>query len=183
MFGTVQRLPLKKLTWILRYAVYKVVYNGFNGLGYFGKPVYTSGLSRFSVRNGLGIYPGSRIEILGDGSVSLGKNVRIGQNFFLESSAAVVIGDNVTFSSDVFVGTTKYMFDSDGNSNFLSSLHESRPISIGDNCFLGKGVVVLPGTNLGDGCIVGANCVLSGRFPRGSVIAQHRPEIIRNRFD
>lgn len=44
-------------------------------------------------------------------------------------------------------------------------------IEIGDNCFLGEGVVILPNTKIGKNCIVGANAILKGQYPDDSVIA------------
>jgi acetyltransferase-like isoleucine patch superfamily enzyme len=38
----------------------------------------------------------------------------------------------------------------------------SRPVSIGDDCWLGINVVVMPGVTIGRGCVVGANSVVTG---------------------
>ena len=44
-------------------------------------------------------------------------------------------------------------------------------IVIGDNCFLGEGVLILPQTKVGNNCIVGAQTLLKGEYPDNSVIA------------
>jgi acetyltransferase-like isoleucine patch superfamily enzyme len=44
-------------------------------------------------------------------------------------------------------------------------------IIIGDNCFLGDGVLILPNTKVGNNCIIGANAILKGEYPNDSVIA------------
>ena len=44
-----------------------------------------------------------------------------------------------------------------------------RPIFIGNNCFIGMNVVVLPGTVVEDNVIVGAGSVIRGRLERNSV--------------
>ena len=45
------------------------------------------------------------------------------------------------------------------------------PVEIGDNCFLGAGVIVLPGTRVGKNAIVGAGAVVTGEVPENSVVA------------
>jgi acetyltransferase-like isoleucine patch superfamily enzyme len=41
----------------------------------------------------------------------------------------------------------------------------SHPVAIGDDCWLGINVVVMPGVTIGRGCIVGANSVITGDLP------------------
>jgi acetyltransferase-like isoleucine patch superfamily enzyme len=45
------------------------------------------------------------------------------------------------------------------------------PIIIKDDCFIGVNAVLLPGTTIGAGSIVGAGAVVKGTFPDSSVIA------------
>lgn len=45
------------------------------------------------------------------------------------------------------------------------------PIIIGDNVFVGAHCTFLPGTVIGDNCIIGAGSVLRGRFPPFTLIA------------
>jgi acetyltransferase-like isoleucine patch superfamily enzyme len=44
-------------------------------------------------------------------------------------------------------------------------------ITIGNNCFIGEGVIILPNTTIGDNCIIGAGSIVKGTFPSDSVIA------------
>ena len=44
-------------------------------------------------------------------------------------------------------------------------------ISIGDNCFIGVGSILLPGVTLADNFIVGAGSVVTKSFEKGNVIA------------
>lgn len=56
-------------------------------------------------------------------------------------------------------------------------------ISIGRNCWLGYGAVILPGVNLGDNITVGANAVVSKSFPSNCVIAGVPARVIRDLDD
>ena len=45
------------------------------------------------------------------------------------------------------------------------------PIAVGNNVFLGIGVIVLPGVTIGDNVIVGAGAVVVKDIPSGCVVA------------
>jgi acetyltransferase-like isoleucine patch superfamily enzyme len=45
------------------------------------------------------------------------------------------------------------------------------PLIVGRACWLGAGVIVLPGVHIGDGSIVGAGAVVTKSVPAGSVVA------------
>lgn len=169
-----------RLAWGVRHALYKLRAGGLEGFGYLGPPSFVKGFGRFHARSGLGIFPGWRIEIIG-GTVRLGRNVRIGNNLLLNCGSSVVVGDGVTMSANVFIGTTESLPAEGLTVPFQDWTTEERPVEIGSGCFIGFGAVILPGTRLGMGCIVGANAVVRGEFPAGSVIASARAQVIRTR--
>jgi acetyltransferase-like isoleucine patch superfamily enzyme len=43
-------------------------------------------------------------------------------------------------------------------------------IKIGSNVFIGNNCTILPGTSVGDNCIIGAGSIVRGQFPENSVI-------------
>lgn len=45
-----------------------------------------------------------------------------------------------------------------------------KPITIGNNCWLGANVTVCPGVKIGDGCVVGAGAVVTSDMPDNSLI-------------
>ena len=61
-----------------------------------------------------------------------------------------------------------------------SGLTKGKPVTIGNRCFLGCNVVVMPGVQLGDNCVVGANSVVTKSFEAGSVIAGAPAKLLRN---
>ena len=45
------------------------------------------------------------------------------------------------------------------------------PVFIGDNVWIGENVVILPGSKIGNGCIIGANTLINGNeFPDNTMI-------------
>lgn len=51
---------------------------------------------------------------------------------------------------------------------------------IGKNCFIGGRVLVLPGVEIGDHCLVGAGSVVTKSMPAGSIIAGNPAKVIRS---
>jgi acetyltransferase-like isoleucine patch superfamily enzyme len=51
-------------------------------------------------------------------------------------------------------------------------------VEIGDDCWVGASVFILPGTRIGPGSTVAAGSVVMGRFPRNSVIAGNPAQVI-----
>lgn len=55
--------------------------------------------------------------------------------------------------------------------------------TIGNDCWIGAGATLLPGTQIGDGVIIGAHSVVSGTVPSYSIIAGNPARLVRMRFD
>lgn len=51
---------------------------------------------------------------------------------------------------------------------------------IGRNCFIGGRAMILPGVEIGDGCVVGAGSVVTKSVPPGCVVAGNPARIIRS---
>ena len=59
-------------------------------------------------------------------------------------------------------------------------VESSKPITIGDDCWLGGGVIVCPGVTIGDRCIIGAGSVVTKDIPSHSVVAGVPAKVIKS---
>ena len=57
------------------------------------------------------------------------------------------------------------------------------PVSIGDDCWLGRRVMVMPGVTIGDGCVIAAGAVVTKDIPPYSVAGGVPARVIKNRLD
>ena len=59
------------------------------------------------------------------------------------------------------------------------SLFSKGPVIIGNNVWIGSGVIILPNVTIGDNCILGANSVVTKSFEKNSVIAGNPARLIK----
>lgn len=60
-----------------------------------------------------------------------------------------------------------------------TGLEAGRPITVGDDCWIGGGAIVCPGVTIGDRAVVGAGAVVTRNVPADSVAAGNPARIIR----
>jgi acetyltransferase-like isoleucine patch superfamily enzyme len=173
---------IKKIIWLLRGLVYKPFFGHIGKLSYIGKPTYIGKFNRIFIDDKVRIFPGARIEVVDkNSSISLKKNVSIGQNLHIISAEKLVIGKNTTISANVFITNVDHEY-SEINTHILNQSLLNKKTEIGENCFIGYGAVIQAGTILGKQCIVGANSVVRGTFPAYSVIVGAPARIVK-RYD
>lgn len=115
-----------------------------------------------------------------DASIVIGNNVGI-------SGATIYARKSITIGDYTHIGGNAKILDNDfhpiemeARNADLKDKIGTKPIVIGNNCFIGCNSIILKGTVLGDGCVVGAGAVVSGKFPPNSVIAGNPAKVIKN---
>lgn len=116
------------------------------------------------------VHSGSKIKVRDGAKLSVGNNVKINYNCIIACHNKIEIGEGTEFGPSVYL----YDHDHDYRAGLKEDKFKSAPIVIGKGCWIGANTVILRGTTLGDNCVVGAGCVIKGRFQEGSVIIQKR---------
>ena len=124
-----------------------------------------------------------------------GRHTHIGKNFFanfnltVQDDAKVTIGDNCNFGPNVTIVTPVHpmlpdernaMRDKDGN---IKRFCYAKPVSIGNNCWLGANVVVCSGVTIGDDCVIGECSVVVKDIPPHVFAAGNPCKVIRELTD
>jgi acetyltransferase-like isoleucine patch superfamily enzyme len=121
-------------------------------------------------------------------SVRVGQDcvVRIGRN--VSSTGIVTIsaaeGSSVTIGDDVMFASGNQVRADDGHPIFDvrtgKRVNVSTPIRIGNHVWLALGAMVLGGADIGDGSVIGAHSIVTGRIPN-NVVATGAPARVRRR--
>lgn len=109
-----------------------------------------------------------KVRFLRKQGVKIGKNVHLNTLSFSTEPYLIEIGNDCTIGANSdFVthdGAIRCFRGELGNVDIFGR------IVIGNNVFIGINCTILPGTIIGDNCIVGAGSVVRGKFPENSVI-------------
>ena len=140
-----------------------------------------TGGGRIAVGKGFRVMKDTNINARYEASIEVGDYVTAGQRLFLSSGrfSPVTIGSDCMFSHDVSIFGTNGHSILDMNDRKNRSMESEKAIQIGTHVWLGKGASVLYGTDIGDGCVVGASSVVRGMFPERCVLAGNRAKVIR----
>lgn len=102
-----------------------------------------------------------------------GYNIELGNNFYSNHNLTildvcrVVIGDNVMLGPHVMISTATHPIDPIER----RSTEFGRPITIGNDVWIGGNVSILPGVSIGNNCVIGAGSVVNRDIPDNSVAA------------
>ncbi|OOF46862.1 sugar O-acetyltransferase [Rodentibacter trehalosifermentans] len=106
-----------------------------------------------------------------------GINIKVGKNFYANfnctmlDSGGVIIGDEVLFAPNVSLYTVGHPLDVELRNE---GWEQAKPITIGNNVWIGGNVVILPGVTIGDNVVVGAGSVVNKDLP-SNVLAFGNP--------
>jgi acetyltransferase-like isoleucine patch superfamily enzyme len=118
------------------------------------------------------LWPGAELAIGSDVGISGGS---------ICAAYRVSIGDGCLLGADTIVVDTDFhpVDHPDRRHAGLPEPTERDAVTIGRNVFLGARVIVLRGSWIGDGAVIGAGAVVRGRVEAGSVVAGDAPRTLR----
>lgn len=112
----------------------------------------------------------------GGAHVHLGRQVYANFNFTCVDDTHIYVGDYALFGPNVVLATANHPFLPELRKR---GLQYNLPIRIGEGCWLGAGVVVVPGVTIGDNTVVGAGSVVTRDLPANAVAAGNPCRVLR----
>ncbi len=127
---------------------------------------------------GTGIRPPLRVDY--------GKNIHVGARTFVNFNltaldvATIHIGDDCQIGPNVQLLTPIHPVEPQPRKDKLEG---AKPIVIGDNVWLGGGVIVCPGVTIGENSVIGAGSVVTRDIPANVVAVGNPARVIRENLD
>ncbi|RKT31919.1 maltose O-acetyltransferase [Microbacterium sp. AG1240] len=132
---------------------------------------------------------GDLLGTLGEGAhinpplfVDYGENIHVGARTFVNYNltaldvAPIVIGEDCQIGPNVQLLTPTHPIDPQPRRDKLEA---AQPITIGDNVWLGGGVIVCPGVSIGENSVIGAGSVVTRSIPANVVAVGNPARVIR----
>lgn len=175
---------IKILIWIIRS---KIINKNIRLIRF---PIDIRGRKRieFGIKLTTGI--GCRLEVFGKDKkkkLFLGSNIQMNDYVHISVMDLVKIGNNVLIASHVYISDNSHGFyhgvkQTSPDIPPISREYFISPVEIGDNVWIGEGVIILPGVKIGKGSIIGAHAIVSKSIP-GNSIAVGQPAQVIKRYD
>ena len=111
--------------------------------------------------------------------LEIGDGVIINNNFTCFVANTVHIGKDSIFAHNVMITSENHGVDPESELPYHAQPLVTRPVYIGNNCWIGANVSILCGASIGNNCIVGANSIVNKSFPDNCMIAGNPARIIK----
>ena len=148
--------------------------------GAFGSKVRVRALRPYLKACGPKVWIHGGVKIRNLHRLSIGNNVHVGEDVFIQAGGDVDLCDNVMLGPGVKIWSQNHTFRETGPVN--DSEYEFAKVVVGEDAWIGANSIILPGVVLPRGAIVSAGSVVGIRqYPENCVIAGNPARVVRLR--
>lgn len=133
----------------------------------------TSRKGKFNIEYNTEISKGCDFEAHGDGVISIGTKTYFNRYCMISAHSSVTIGEHCMFGPGVKIFDNNHKFSKEQG---VSSQLKCDDIHIGNRCWIASDAIILKGTHIGDNCVIGAGCIVSGNIPTGTLV-KHKSDL------
>jgi maltose O-acetyltransferase len=110
-----------------------------------------------------------------------GYNILCGDNVFFNVNCVVLDENKVTIGSHVLFGPGVQLYTASHplEAQMRRTHKISKPISIGDDCWIGGNTIICPGVTIGNGCVIGAGSVVTKDIPDFTMAVGNPAKVIK----
>ena len=89
---------------------------------------------------------------------------------YIQAGNGVIIGNGTIWASNVVIVSANHNLDEKDK-----GWESSKPVEIGENCWIGANACIMPGVVLGDRVVVGAGAVVTKEFRQNDIVLAGNP--------
>ena len=134
---------------------------------------------RLELGEGVLFEPGVWITAPADARVRIGEGTFLNRGVMIASHELVEIGAHCMLANGCFVSDANHRFDDPSKPITWQGFESKGPTRIGENCWLGIGVVVTSGVTIGERSVIGANSVVTRDIEPYSIAAGSPAKVLR----
>lgn len=175
---------IKKVHKIIQYSKFKIYC--FINKNKIIKPLIIRNPEYIFLENNVRIKNGSRIECYTDFAnkklspkLNIRKNVIIGYNFSCLVADEIIIGKNTIIASNVLITTENHGMNPEEDIPYHEQILNTGSVNIGEGCWIGEGVKILPNVNIGKKCIIAAGAIVTKNVPDYSIAIGTPAKVIK----
>lgn len=129
---------------------------------------------------GTGCWYVDQIVWLNGDRIELGEEVHFNYGCWVNGYGGLTFGDGTIVGPRTMIHTANHITDN-ADESIADQGWKTQPVHIGRNCWIGMGVLILPGVTIGDGAIVGAGSVVTKDLEPMSVSVGNPCKTIKTR--
>ena len=111
--------------------------------------------------------------------IRIGNRVSATGHLTIGAAEKVEIGDDVLFASHIFISDNQHGHAGVDLPYKYQPLEKVAAVSIGKGCWIGEHVVIMPGVEIGEMAIIGANSVVTESIPPRSIAVGSPARVVR----
>ena len=174
--------------WLFNVAVFgRTDFNVFPDAHVIGRTYMTIG-NNFSAGRGLWLHALSAYSSTGqvfEPKLIIGNRVSVSDYVHIGCNNRIIIGDDVLMGSKIYITDHNHgvyrgeYADSPDIPPTNRKLTEGESVEIGDRCWIGEFVTILPGVRIGEGCIIGSHSTVTHDIPANSIAVGSPARVVK----
>ena len=111
-----------------------------------------------------------------------GKNIIVGDNLFINHNCVILDCNKVTIGNNVFIAPNCGFYTAGHPLEYKirnTGLEYAKPITIGDNVWIGANTAILGGVHIGSGSVIGAGSLVKNDIPPNVVAVGNPCKVIK----